>query len=125
MTDNFVVRLTQSEFEKLDEAREEGKPVEVWTENDKQHGLFIGKIKKIEPEKTPVYSDAVKKLATLLHEQFCGFNHTDGCGWYYEEGEGKDPWDGSMYGSHTRWAEKAKEIMKDNQFRTFKPEEIR
>ena len=124
MSDNFVVMLTQSEFEKLDEAREEGKPVEVWTENDKQHGLFIKEIKKIEPEKTPVYSDAVKKLATLLHEQFCGFNHTDGCGWGYEE-DREDPWNGDRYTSHVIWAEKAKQIMKDNQFRTFKPEEIR
>ncbi|HCW07144.1 MAG TPA: hypothetical protein DGG95_07255 [Cytophagales bacterium] len=123
MTDNFVVRLTQSEFDKLDEAREEGKPVEVWTEDAKQHGLFIKSIKKIEPEKTPLYSDAVKALAIVLHDNFCGFNHTDGCGWGYEEGR-EDPWAKECY-SHTHWAEKAKQIMQDNQLRTFKPEEIR
>ena len=24
------------------------------------------------------------KLATALHEIMCHYNHTDGCGWYYE-----------------------------------------
>lgn len=26
-------------------------------------------------------------LATALHDQFCGFNHTDGCSWEYESWE--------------------------------------
>lgn len=25
-----------------------------------------------------------KKLAEFIHQQTCRFNHTDGCGWYYE-----------------------------------------
>lgn len=28
----------------------------------------------------------IYKLATELHDQFCRYNHTDGCSWYYEEG---------------------------------------
>jgi hypothetical protein len=45
-----------------------------------------------------------QKIALMLHSQFCGFNHTDGCGWYYEYKDGsKDNWDGH---AHRRWLDK-------------------
>ena len=28
------------------------------------------------------------QLAEILHEKLCHWNHTDGCGWYYEKWEG-------------------------------------
>jgi len=44
-----------------------------------------------------------QKLATLLHEKFCNWNHTDGCGWFYSE-----KWD--EY-SRKRYLEKADNIL--------------
>lgn len=31
-------------------------------------------------------TDVVKKLAVVLHHIFCSGNHTDWCGWYYDDG---------------------------------------
>ena len=27
------------------------------------------------------------RLATFLHEKLCTWNHTDGCGWFYDRGD--------------------------------------
>ncbi len=44
-----------------------------------------------------------QNLATHLHTRFCGGNHTDGCGWYYENGN----WDQF---THSLWYRKAEGI---------------
>ena len=31
-------------------------------------------------------------LATKLHDLLCKFNHTDGCGWFYEFSNGEPNW---------------------------------
>src|SRR6478609_3883476 len=46
-----------------------------------------------------------KQLAIELHELLCHWNHTDGCGWYYE----KD-WVGY---AHERYLEKARGVLAD------------
>lgn len=46
-----------------------------------------------------------KKLADLLHELFCENNHTDGCGWYYEE-SAENCWERF---DHMKWLKLAKE----------------
>ena len=44
-------------------------------------------------------------LAKRLHELQCTWNHTDGCGWYYEQKNGVDEW---ISGStHDGWVKKA------------------
>lgn len=47
-----------------------------------------------------------KKLAISLHELSCHWNHTDGCGWYYEFKDGQHDWQGSSHGSYLSKAEK-------------------
>jgi len=41
------------------------------------------------------------ELATLLHEALCRWNHTDGCGWYYQ-----DNWEDSVHQRYLKVAEK-------------------
>jgi hypothetical protein len=45
--------------------------------------------------------DEIQKLAEIMHEKMCRWNHTDGCDWYY------DKWTGfadkpTEYGNSTR-----------------------
>lgn len=55
----------------------------------------------------------IYKLATILHELRCGYNHTDGCSWYYEEGWYIDnpndikKWNES---EHSRWFKMATSV---------------
>jgi len=48
------------------------------------------------------------ELAELIHEKLCHWNHTDGCGWYYEK------WDDLNLGySKKEYYKKAEAILKD------------
>lgn len=51
-----------------------------------------------------------KKLAELIHQQTCRYNHTDGCGWFYEN------WKQSS-GTRADYLKKAQNILK---FTTYK-----
>lgn len=33
----------------------------------------------------------LERLATMLHDSTCTWNHTDGCGWWYESWNGATP----------------------------------
>jgi len=48
-------------------------------------------------------------LAFSLHAKLCHYNHTDGCGWYYEIHDGVHDWTG---GSHLSYLEKARKLLK-------------
>lgn len=48
-----------------------------------------------------------QQLAMSLHDAFCRWNHTDGCGWFYEVHKGIDDWDGH---SHARWLTNVKAV---------------
>jgi hypothetical protein len=39
-----------------------------------------------------------ERLADSLHSTLCTWNHTDGCGWYYEFTNKKPDWDGNEHG---------------------------
>lgn len=41
----------------------------------------------------------LKALTIRAHEVFCGWNHTDGCSWGYED-SATDPW---LCDAHLRW----------------------
>lgn len=49
------------------------------------------------------------RLAEELHAMQCNWNHTDGCGWFYEVHKSVVDWHGH---SHARWLHKAREVMK-------------
>ena len=49
-----------------------------------------------------------KRLAEALHSLQCNWNHTDGCGWFYET-DWKDVW--AQNSSHARYLEKARKVM--------------
>ena len=48
-----------------------------------------------------------RELAVLAHRLLCQYNHTDGCGWGYEE-SAEDPWGGY---AHARWLDKVEDII--------------
>jgi aryl-phospho-beta-D-glucosidase BglC (GH1 family) len=41
-----------------------------------------------------------ERLADSLHSMLCTWNHTDGCGWYYEFHNKKPAWDGNEHGQY-------------------------
>lgn len=48
------------------------------------------------------------ELAVRLHDRFCGYNHTDGCAWGYENRDNKHDWSGQ---AHQRWMERTELIL--------------
>ena len=71
----------------------------------------------------PVFDDDVQKVAVMLHDMFCTWNHTDGCAWHYEvNGNNIHNWSGN---AHTDWYEKAQTVLKTmaiNEFIEWKEE---
>ena len=45
------------------------------------------------------------QLARQLHTMLCSWNHTDGCGWFYEMKNGQDDWIGH---AHDQYLTKAR-----------------
>lgn len=50
------------------------------------------------------------RLAEELHAMQCNWNHTDGCGWFYEIHKGLVDWTGH---AHAKWLSKARSVMKE------------
>jgi len=48
-----------------------------------------------------------QRLACELHSMMCTWNHTDGCGWFYEIHKNVHDWN---RGDHARWLEKARKL---------------
>jgi hypothetical protein len=44
------------------------------------------------------------QLAKQLHNMVCSWNHTDGCGWYYESKNGVEDWNGHAHGEYLKRA---------------------
>lgn len=49
------------------------------------------------------------RLAEELHTLQCNWNHTDGCGWFYEIHKGVVDWSGW---AHAQYLEKARKVMR-------------
>lgn len=47
-----------------------------------------------------------QQVATELHGLLCTWNHTDGCGWFYEFKDKKDNWSGSAHNNYLMRAQK-------------------
>lgn len=66
-------------------------------------------LKRIQMEKKKLESP-LQELAILLHDKLCRWNHTDGCGWYYQiSNENGHDWCGYEHG---RYLTKARNISK-------------
>lgn len=53
------------------------------------------------------------EAAEYLHEKLCRWNHTDGCGWHYQNWDQPGP-------DRTSWLEKAEKALKLVDFETLK-----
>ena len=62
------------------------------------------KQEKAKIEKTPDN----KRLAFMLHAKKCRWDHTEGCGWFYEINKGVHDWEGY---AHKRYLEEANKIL--------------
>ena len=45
-----------------------------------------------------------KQLAKQLHSMTCGWNHTDGCSWFYESKKGEEDWNGFTHATYLKKA---------------------
>lgn len=65
--------------------------------------------RRIQDELVPL-----RDLANKAHSNLCSYNHSDGCGWGYEE-DGKNPqlWDGA---EHQRWLKKIQSVIKEEKY---------
>jgi hypothetical protein len=54
-----------------------------------------------------------KALADTLHGMLCNYNHTDGCGWFYEYKDKQPQWHGHAHGEYLKKAQKFICICKD------------
>jgi len=87
----------------------------------KQEEILTKQLEEEEREEKNKRQLKVRPVAELAHSLFCGYNHTDGCGWGYEENS-KDPeitWGGW---SHQHWLDKVEKIAKEH--REISMEEI-
>lgn len=72
-------------------------------EKIKQHKAEMAKLEK-ELERAKLESPD-HQLAKELHNMLCTWNHTDGCGWYYEFKNKEDDWTGSAHGAYLKKAQ--------------------
>jgi hypothetical protein len=80
-------------------------------------------IKNLEREERDRKLEELKPLAAKAHNLLCQYNHTDGCGWGYEEDcKNKSPW---TCETHSRWLDKIDKIVNgepsDSYSRGYKP----
>ena len=62
-----------------------------------------------------------KNLADVLHSKFCRWNHTDGCGWFYEQNSDKSwKWDGY---AHTEYLKKAQVMLAECKLAGITPDQ--
>jgi len=71
----------------------------------------------------------IEKLACFLHAQRCHYNHTDECGWWYEEGwfvdHGRDKkWVENHRSDHNSWEFKAARIIRLKELTDKEKEEL-
>ena len=70
----------------------------------KEHKTELAKLEK--ELETARLEPPEEQLAKELHSMLCTWNHTDGCGWYYEFKNKKDDWTGSAHGEYLGRARK-------------------
>lgn len=73
-------------------------------EKIKTHKAEMAKLEK-ELERAKLESPD-HQLAKELHGMLCTWNHTDGCGWFYEMKNKEDDWTGRAHGEYLKRAQK-------------------
>jgi len=66
---------------------------------------------KVEREAKEAPLTDAQRLAVHLHETFCHHNHTDMCGWYYDDVTNPRTWT-NTYSAHKYYLEKADAALK-------------
>lgn len=80
------------------------------TKIDDEIAGLKSEIQKLEREKNLLELSDNQRLSILLHSILCNWNHTDGCGWFYEiNKDGTHQWDGA---AHAPYLQKARKLIK-------------
>ena len=62
---------------------------------------FNQEVKELEAQLAAVKLETPdQQLAKQLHAMLCTWNHTDGCGWYYEMKGKQEDWSGHAHGEY-------------------------
>lgn len=80
-------------------------------EKIKQHKAEMAKLEK--ELETAKLESPDHQLAKELHGMLCTWNHTDGCGWYYEMKNKQDDWTGHAHGEYLKRAQKLIHLCKE------------
>lgn len=77
-------------------------------------------VKDLERKERERQREPLKALTKKAHDCLCRWNHTDGCGWGYEEGQSgkEDNWDGW---AHKRWLDHIEKIVHPDSYSKDKP----
>lgn len=73
-------------------------------EKIKQHKADLAKLEK--DLVTAKLESPDHQLAKELHGMLCTWNHTDGCGWFYEMKNKEDDWSRPAHGEYLKRAQK-------------------
>jgi len=57
--------------------------------------------------KDVITNSPMGELAIMLHDEFCTYNHTDGCSWHYEIKCGVHDWSGH---THLNWLKRTESV---------------
>lgn len=60
------------------------------------------------------------QLARQLHGMLCQWNHTDGCGWFYEFKDDQDVWTGH---AHSNYLTKARKLIHQCKAKKISPQD--
>lgn len=76
----------------------------------KQQAELAAKIKELEVAKEVLDNSAPEhKLAIMLHDGLCRYNHTDGCAWHYQIKKGIHDWSGF---EHQQYLNRARTLVR-------------
>ena len=79
----------------------------IWFKGRKAHKKCVRNKMKIHNGRSDINPNLIK-IAELLHSIQCHWNHTDYCGWYYED------WDSKIGYARTRYLEQAKKLVHEH-----------
>lgn len=75
------------------------------TEIEKEIAKRKVELDKLQCQLNEAKSESLEiQLAKQLHSMVCSWNHTEGCGWYYESKNGVEDWNGHVHGEYLKRA---------------------
>jgi uncharacterized circularly permuted ATP-grasp superfamily protein len=97
------MKVEQTSIEELKEAEEKAR---------QRYLKLKEEVDELEKKELDKRTERIKPLVERAHKLMCQYNHTDGCGWSYED-DAKNPWLSSM---HARWLDKFDKLINGDRY---------